>query len=232
MSLNNVGKMVKRWLENEDYSPEVNPPEGPARWIITATLPNDWSYNVAQLENREETVRIGTHLNLEEESRDFLANLPVRRTVELLWEIKFELLFKDTEFEVIDDERGIPNQFLFSRQLSYDGGLDRNTFMEALREVHKCNLYVSWIVAREQDLETVRQRSYNETVGNELNLSKMGESGPKNMVPICKSCSELMVGTIEVANPDGIELEGTVIECPACGNANEYGADTSWMPAI
>lgn len=47
-------------------------------------------------------------------------------------------------------------------------------------------------------------------------------------VPTCPGCDAPMLGTIHVADPEKVTLEGNRVRCPSCGEVQLLGADAEW----
>lgn len=152
MTLNRVGRMIVGWLDSEGYQPTVQEETQGIEWAIDAKMPNGWTHTILLSDGQQEAVEIRSRITFTDQEVAFLTELPAQQAMELLWEMRMGLLFRSTAFQILPPKDGFPEGFDFARQISYDGGLTRNTFMEALREVHKCLLFVNWSVTRKREL--------------------------------------------------------------------------------
>lgn len=155
MTMNRIGKMIIEWLESEGYKPTVKPEVDGLEWAIDAKMPNGWVHTILLPEGQKDAVEIRSRFTFTEEEIEFLKELPAQQAIELLWDMRMGLLFRSTEFQILPPQDEFPQGFDFVRQISYDGGLSRHTFMEALREVHKCLLFVNWSLTRKRELAEI-----------------------------------------------------------------------------
>ena len=70
------------------------------------------------------------------------AALPFPEKERIKWQIRYDLLFQDSSFEIQPVGQDI-RSIRFSREIYYDG-LTKDKLMQAIRENFKCELYVVW----------------------------------------------------------------------------------------
>lgn len=151
--MNAIGSMVKTWLQTEGYAPQdVNNPK--TEWMMQATV-KAWKHFIFQPKGVDEFIAIQSSWTFNDAQLEFLRTLQARDAARFFWNIRMELLWKPTEFEMLPPKNGIPAGFRFTRQLSYDGELSRGEFMKALREVHKCETFLGWSIEREMELAQI-----------------------------------------------------------------------------
>jgi hypothetical protein len=98
--------------------------------------------NVIQPKNHVDMVVVFSRIKLAEVHSSALKALPEIGRERLLWEMRYALLFRESNFE-FEPRSGDLESIRFSREIYYDG-LSKNALMEALRENFKCELYVVW----------------------------------------------------------------------------------------
>jgi hypothetical protein len=148
--MNELQKMVHGWLDAEGYQ-TTDVSSANAEWLLQLTMPNGWKHFVVQPKGHQEALEIVSTFTFSPEELRFLASLSARRAREFLWELRMRLVFVQTEFALLAPKDGFHEGLQFVRHLSYDG-LTRNQFLEGLREVHKCEMFVGWMVTREREL--------------------------------------------------------------------------------
>ncbi|MFB3766158.1 MAG: DUF2299 domain-containing protein [Methanotrichaceae archaeon] len=95
---------------------------------------------------REDIVLIIGGVSLSKEHYDKLKAMPDEERKDLLWDMQFDLLFKESEFQMIPNAEDL-QQIQFIRPLRLEG-LTRNLMMDAIRDNYRCVLYVIWTMAR------------------------------------------------------------------------------------
>lgn len=83
---------------------------------------------------------------MSKEHYDKLKAMPDEERKDLLWDMQFDLLFKESEFQMIPNAEDL-QQIQFIRPLRLEG-LTRNLMMDAIRDNYRCVLYVIWTMAR------------------------------------------------------------------------------------
>ncbi len=98
--------------------------------------------SIAQASNREDAIVVYSRIRLAEPHKNAWQAMPARERDRLIWQMRYDLLFQESSFEMMP-RGGDLEVIRFTRELFYDG-LNKNKFMEALRENFKCELYVVW----------------------------------------------------------------------------------------
>jgi len=98
--------------------------------------------NVIQPRKHADMVVVFSRIKLADVHSSALKRLSGRDRERLLWEMRYTLLFRESNFE-FEPRVGDLESIRFSREIYYDG-LCKNALMEALRENFKCELYVVW----------------------------------------------------------------------------------------
>jgi len=94
----------------------------------------------------EDIVLIIGGAGLSQEHYQKLKSMPPQERKNLLWDMRFDLLFKESEFKMIPNPEDL-QQIQFIRPLRLDG-LTRNILMDAIRDNYRCVLYVTWTMMR------------------------------------------------------------------------------------
>ena len=98
--------------------------------------------SIIQPKNREDMIVVFSRIRLADTHRAALAALPPKEKERLLWQMRYDLLFRQSSFEM-EQEGGLLQSVRFTREIYYDG-LGKNSLMEAIKENFKCELYVVW----------------------------------------------------------------------------------------
>ncbi len=98
--------------------------------------------SIIQPLNRQDMIVVFSRIRLADTHRAALAALPAKEKEHFLWQMRYDLLFCQSSFEM-EQADGELQSMRFSREIYYDG-LTKNKLMEAIRENFKCELYVVW----------------------------------------------------------------------------------------
>jgi len=156
-----VARKVREWLVDEGIYKDKVADENADYHYIVETPPNSRQYiDVVFPKNRDDMIVIASGIKLSNEHYRSLMSLNPEKRNELLWEMRFTLLFLPTGFQILPNVNN-PQLFQFTRELYFDG-LTKNLFMDAVKQVHRCKLYVIWMMQKisggksEQDLVMYR----------------------------------------------------------------------------
>ena len=95
---------------------------------------------------RENIVLIVSGTTLSKEHYDGLKAKSDKERKDILWNMRFELLFKGSDFRMIPSDEDLQS-IQFIRPLRFEG-LTNNLFMDAIRDDFRCHLYVVWMMMR------------------------------------------------------------------------------------
>ncbi|OPY51683.1 MAG: hypothetical protein A4E48_01438 [Methanosaeta sp. PtaU1.Bin060] len=98
--------------------------------------------NVFQPKDHEDLIVIFSRIRLVDLHKNALAAMPQKEKERLIWQMRYDLLFRESSFEM-EMKEGELEGFRFTREL-YADGLNKNLFMDAIRENFKGELYVIW----------------------------------------------------------------------------------------
>ncbi|MGD0817532.1 MAG: DUF2299 family protein [Methanomassiliicoccales archaeon] len=136
-----LGKKVKDWLvEAGIYRDKV--PDDKANWHYVVEIGPAAVLDVAQQKGKEDMVIIASGITLSKQHYDALRSLPRSKRDELLWDMRFQLLFQPCDFAMLPSETDLQT-FQFTRGLFQDG-LTKQALMDSLAMVHRCKLFVNW----------------------------------------------------------------------------------------
>lgn len=136
-----LGKKVKDWLvEAGIYRDKV--PDEKANWHYVVEIGPGAVLDVAQQKGKEDMVIIASGITLSKPHYDALRNMPRSKRDELLWDMRFKLLFQPCDFTILPNEAELQT-FQFTRGLFQDG-LTKQGLMDSLAMVHRCKLFVNW----------------------------------------------------------------------------------------
>ncbi len=138
-----VVRKVREWLVEEGIYKDRITDENADYHFIAEVPPDSRQYiDVLFPKNRYDMVVVASGIKLADEHYRSLMSMSSERRNELLWEMRFTLLFLPTGFQILPNVND-PQLFQFTRELYFDG-LNKNIFMDAVKQVHRCKLYVIW----------------------------------------------------------------------------------------
>jgi hypothetical protein len=143
MAKKNVKKLVKQWCEEEGIFDEENDdPLSEFNFTINYPIEIQHKMNVLQPADNKDRVVIISGTKFESGAIEKMRNLPREELEELLWDLRFTLGPRPTEFELrrpVD----VPESFIITAVI-YSDGLTKDRFMTAIRDVYKSKLLASW----------------------------------------------------------------------------------------
>ncbi len=134
---------IKSWLAAEGLFKEEIAQEH-LYFQIAAEFPakSGRHLSIIQPKSHEDVVVVFSRIRLADAHQKALAALPAKERERLLWQMRYDLLFQDSSFE-IEPGGGDLQSIRFTREIYYDG-LTKNELMQAIRSNFKCELYVVW----------------------------------------------------------------------------------------
>ncbi len=136
-----LGKKVKDWLvEAGIYRDKV--PDDKANWHYVVEIGPSAVLDVAQQKGKEDMVIIASGITLSQVHHESLRAMARSKREELLWDMRFQLLFQPCDFVMLPSETDLQT-FQFTRGLFQDG-LTKQGLMDALAMIHRCKLFVNW----------------------------------------------------------------------------------------
>ena len=134
---------IKTWLVQEGLFKEELETEN-LYFQLAAEFPakSGRHLSIIQPKNHEDMIVVFSRIRLADAHQKALAAMPPKSRERFLWQMRYDLLFQDSSFEI--EPGGSDLQSIrFMREIYYDG-LTKNKLMEAIRENFKCELYVVW----------------------------------------------------------------------------------------
>jgi hypothetical protein len=134
---------IKTWLVQEGLFKEEGQVEN-LYFQLAAEFPaqSGRHLSIIQPKNHEDMIVVFSRIRLADSHQKALFAMPAKEKERLLWQMRYDLLFQDSSFEI--EPAGSDLQSIrFTREIYYDG-LTKNKLMEAIRENFKCELYVVW----------------------------------------------------------------------------------------
>ncbi|WP_202318813.1 DUF2299 domain-containing protein [Archaeoglobus neptunius] len=142
-----IAKKVRDWLVEEGIYKDKIADENADFHFLAEVPPNSRQFiDVIFPKNREDMLVIASGIKLSDDHYRSVMSLGDAKREELLWEIRFKILFLETGFQILPNARD-PQLFQFTREIYFDG-LNKNLFMDAIRQVHKCKLFIIWMMQR------------------------------------------------------------------------------------
>jgi len=134
---------IKTWLVQEGLFKEEVQAENLC-FQLAAEFPaqSGRHLSIIQPKNHEDMIVVFSRIRLADAHQMALSAMPPKERERLLWQMRYDLLFQDSSFEI--EPVGSDLQSIrFTREIYYDG-LTKNKLMEAIRDNFKCELYVVW----------------------------------------------------------------------------------------
>ncbi len=142
-----IAMRVREWLVDDGIYKDKIPDENADYHFLAEIPPGSGQYiDVVFPKNRGDMVIIASGVKLADEHYRSLMSLADERREELLWDIKFKLLFLATGFQILPSAED-PQIFQFTRELYFDG-LNKNIFMDSLKQVYRCKLFIIWTMQK------------------------------------------------------------------------------------
>jgi hypothetical protein len=134
---------VKTWLVQEGLFKAEDQPEN-LHFQIAAEFPakSGRHLSIIQPKSHEDMIVVFSRIRLADSHQMALSAMPPKERERLLWQMRYDLLFQDSSFE-IEPGGGDLQSIRFTQEIYYDG-LTKNELMQAIRINFKCELYVVW----------------------------------------------------------------------------------------
>ncbi|WP_456369612.1 DUF2299 domain-containing protein [Geoglobus sp.] len=140
---------VRNWLVDEGFfKQEVSDENADFHFIIEVPPGSGQVIDVIAPKDRD-LLLVASGIRLSDEHYAKVMGLSEKEREKLMWEIRFDLLFLTTEFQIVPDAMN-PQLFQFTRKL-YPEDITRQLLMDAISEVHKCKLYIVWKMRQKFD---------------------------------------------------------------------------------
>ncbi len=121
--------------DKANYHFKIESPQGSGRFA-----------DIVQPKPRDDSILIISGVSLAKEHHDELKSKSKKERDNILWDMRFDLLFRNSDFNMIPNADDLQT-IQFIRPLHFEG-LTKNVLMDALREDYKCHLYVAWKMQR------------------------------------------------------------------------------------
>ncbi len=133
---------VRNWLVEEGFYKDKVADDKATFHFVAESPSKQAIIEVIQPKNREDQIILATKISLAEEHKSSLKNMPKDQREDLMWNIRFSLLFLNSGFSIqLSGEN--PENFQFTRELYHDG-LSKQLFMDSLKEIDRCHLFIKW----------------------------------------------------------------------------------------
>ena len=146
MSVKNIDEMmrkVREWLVEEGiYKDKIVDDRATYHFVVEFPPNIGRSAEIIQPKEREDLLVIASGVGLPKEHYDALKSMQKSEREEILWDMRFQLLFRESDFKMIPSAEDL-QKIQFTRPLHFDG-LTKNKLIECLREDYKCNLFILW----------------------------------------------------------------------------------------
>ncbi len=146
MGENDLKAKVKDWLEKEGiFKEEVENEKAEFHFLVQFPKGSRYISEVIKPRDRDYII-VGSSIQLADEHYKALHSMPKAEKEALLWQWRFDLLFRDAEFRMVPSAQELKG-LEFTRSI-YEEEVTRSTLIGALREIFKCKLYIIWRVAQ------------------------------------------------------------------------------------
>jgi len=140
---NQIKEQVRTWLMDDGWSLRQDKPQG-ALWVFIADDGKGRKIVIGQNANREDTIILQGGINIDDTTSQKIDNLPAEERDDFLWELRFELLRTNLEFQGIS----LPlKRIELSERIVIDA-LTKDCFVQRTSELKKGVLLVLWMLAR------------------------------------------------------------------------------------
>ena len=143
ISHNAIKEKIRTWLMEDGWSLRIEPSKD-AIWAFVAEDGGKRKIVVGQTVGREDNVIIQAAVDVDDEIRNKLAQLPEDERNNFLWDLRFELIRTNLEFSGIQ----IPLKRIEVIERLFLDALTKDAFLQKASEVRKGVLIVLWMVAR------------------------------------------------------------------------------------
>ncbi len=141
-----VKEKIKAWLEEaEILREEIEDEKADFHFVVEFPLGSGQSCEIVNPKNKD-IVIFGSRLVLAEAHYKALHSLPKAQKFNLLWQIRFDLLFREPEFRILPNAEEFKS-IEFTKAL-YHEEINKPAVFKALREIYRCKLYIIWKMAQ------------------------------------------------------------------------------------
>ena len=132
---------VQKWLMSEGWqiSEQTHPDMA---WLIRADDAGGRRILVGQTKARQDHIHLEAVVDVSEEHRKMFESLPEERRREILWNLRFQLLFMNVDFAGVAD----PMQAVVLTQRIYLDGLTKDAFIQRFLVVRNAVIVVIWSI--------------------------------------------------------------------------------------
>lgn len=132
---------VQKWLMSEGWQiAEQSHPD--MSWLIRAEDAGGRRILVGQNKARQDLIHLEAAVDLSDDYRKMFEGIPEDRRREILWNLRFQLLFMDVDFAGVAD----PMQAVVLTQRIYLDGLTKDAFIQRFLVVRNAVIVVIWSI--------------------------------------------------------------------------------------
>lgn len=138
-----IMRKVREWLVEEGIYKDKAIDEDTTYHFVVENPPRSGRLtHLVQPKAREDLLLIASAIDLSQEHYEALKAMPKPKREEILWDIRFQLLFRESEFQMVPSAEELKT-IQFTRPIYFDG-LTKDRLMGCLREDFKANLFIIW----------------------------------------------------------------------------------------
>jgi hypothetical protein len=140
-------RKVLNWLTEEGiYRDKISDEQANYHFKIESPTGSGRIADIVQPKQRDDLILVISGVSLAKEHSDGLKSKSKKEREDILWDMRFELLFRNSDFSMIPSAEELQT-IQFIRPLHFEG-LTKNVLMDAIREDWKCHLFVVWKMQR------------------------------------------------------------------------------------
>jgi hypothetical protein len=142
-----VRDQIRKWCDEEGiFDSEKKDPLSDFNFVVNFPVELEHKINILKPGNSVDRVVIVSGMRLDEEVVRKLEELPESELEEFLWDLRFTLGNRPTEFELRRPKKA-PEAIIVTSSIYFDG-LTKDRLMTTLREVYKSKLLATWKIRK------------------------------------------------------------------------------------
>ncbi len=137
-----IKEKIKGWLEEEKvFKEEVEDEKAEFHFAVEYPSGSGQSCEIIKLKDKDIFI-LGSRIVLSEEHFKAIHSMPKNQKDSLLWQVRFDLLFREPEFRIIPSVQEFKS-IEFTDNL-YLEEITLPVLMGKLKEIFRCKLYIIW----------------------------------------------------------------------------------------
>ena len=137
-------EQIRTWLNENGWRVQQQKARPETMWALAATDSQGQKIVVGQTVDRENAITLKASITFDNSTNDRLSSLSKRDRNGFLWDLRFELLRADLEFQGVEH----PIQGITVVRRVFLDALTEDTFLHRASQVRKGVLIVQWLLAK------------------------------------------------------------------------------------